>query len=250
MRAGWIGVLLALGACFDGEELTAGLPCRNNGDCGGAQLCINFVCGEEDEPDQGGNPCELGGNVCVDANTLGVCDLDTQSTMAISCDDRCESSGYADAIGCRSTMGAKHDCYCDLSTLSCDSATQEDSCSGSILIECQTGRLEITDCAEECQESGQLGYCETVDDGTGTGTYVGQCTCGSGACSDGATFCQDDGNQAVCAGGVWQLQPCTDGLCQMSQCPGEYHSCPEDYDAQSLGCGYDGSSRTGCLCTI
>jgi hypothetical protein len=252
MRTAWIGLVLALGACFDGEELTEGLPCRNNGDCGGAQLCVNFLCGEPDGgggDDFGGNPCEIGGNVCVDANTLGVCDLDTQSTMSISCDERCESSGYAEAIGCRSTMGAKHDCYCDLSTLACDSATQDDSCTGNVLVECQINRIEITDCSEECQESGQLGQCETIYDDIAQ-VYNGQCTCVAGACNEGATFCQDDGNQAVCVSGVWQLQPCTDGLCHMSQCPDSYNYCPEDYDAQSLGCGYDGNSRTGCLCTI
>ncbi len=251
-RIAWMGLVLALGACFDGEELTEGLPCRKNGDCGGAQLCIDFICGEpsgEGGDEFGGNPCELGGNVCVDENTLGICDLGTQGTMEISCDERCESSGYSSSIGCRNTMGAKHDCYCDLATLSCDTATFEPSCSGSVLTECDDGELDVTDCEKMCQESGQAGFCEQLYDSV-TGEYSYQCTCSAGSCSEGATFCQDGQTQALCVSGVWQLQPCTDGLCHMSQCPGDFSSCPEDYQAQSLGCGYDGSGNTGCRCTI
>ena len=31
--------------CFDGEEATAGLPCRNDGDCAGGLSCELGVCG-------------------------------------------------------------------------------------------------------------------------------------------------------------------------------------------------------------
>lgn len=251
MRTVWLGVLLALGACFDGEELTEGLPCRNNGDCGGAQLCVNYICGEPESGDEfGGNPCELGGNVCVDENTLGICDLGTQQTMSISCDERCESSGYSSAVGCRTARTGMHDCYCDLATLSCDEATQTDSCNGSVLVECNDGRLDTTDCEEMCQESALNGNCEQTGTDPNTGAYIYECVCVTGACYDGATFCQDGNTQALCVSGVWQLQPCTDGLCHMSQCPDEFSGCPEGYHAQSLGCGYDGAGNTGCRCTM
>lgn len=245
LRRSLAALALLVGACFDGEELTEGLPCVQNSNCGGQQLCINGFCGgEEEEIEQGGNPCEIGGNVCLDGNTLGVCDLDTMSTMAISCDDRCESSGYSSSIGCRTTMGAKHDCYCDLSTLACDSAIDGDSCPGSSLVECVTNRIEVTDCDEVCQESGQIGSCSSPD-------YENyECTCSPGACSEGATFCQDDTTEARCVSGVWQLQPCSDAACQQTQCPSEYSYCPEGYVAQTLGCGYDGNGNMACRCTI
>jgi hypothetical protein len=240
MRNGlWVALALFLGACFDGEDLTEGLPCVQNSNCGGSQLCINGFCGGE-EIQQGGDPCEVGGNVCVDGNTLGVCNLSDMSTMEVSCDASCEGSGFSTSLGCRSSTGSKHQCYCDQASAQCT----ETLCSGNVLLECNGGDIDVTDCREMCQASGQTGSCQ--QDGT---TLVFSCVCAPGTCYDGDTFCQDDNTEIRCVGGVWQPQACSDASCHGLQCPSEF-SCPEGYQGQTLGCGYDGTnSRSGCRCT-
>jgi hypothetical protein len=256
MRSGALAFAFALGGCFDGEELTRGKACEQNSHCGGSLLCQTGFCGGADEggdddgddDDGGGNPCELGGNVCVDDETLGVCDLSDGSTMQVSCEERCTSSGYARAAGCATAMGPKHDCYCDYGTLACDAGTAP-TCVGNSVVSCVAGRIEVTDCDELCQETGQIGSCSNYYDDV-TQMYVYECVCSSGACSEGATFCQDDTTEARCVSGVWQLQPCSDTLCHQTQCPSDYNYCPEGYQAESLGCGYDGSGNSGCRCTM
>jgi len=242
LRRSLLALALLVGACFDGEEPTEGLPCVQNSNCGGQLLCINGFCGGE-EILVGGDPCEIGGNVCVDANTLGVCNLADQSTTMVACDESCEGSGYSSSIGCRTSTGSKHQCYCDQATADCDVAAGP-TCSGAVLLECNGGELDVTDCREMCQATGQLGSCDVyAADGPA-------CVCSSGSCSEGETFCQDDLTEVRCVGGVWQPQPCSDAACHQLQCPSDYSSCPDDYQAQSLGCGYDSSnSRTGCRCT-
>jgi hypothetical protein len=242
---------LAVAACFDGAELTRDLPCTKHTHCGGQDLCINGTCqnpdtagGDDDGGDDGsgGDPCATGGNVCLDANTLGVCDLDTQMTMPISCDERC---GTLDAIGCRSAMGPQHDCYCDQATAACND-TDVPTCNGTVRVACSGGQLDLTDCDEVCQETGQVGSCNQYGGASGNEAV---CECSTGSCYDGASFCQDDDTAARCMSGVWQLTPCTDAACQELQCPESYNTCPENYQAQTLGCGYT-NSDLGCLCTI
>jgi hypothetical protein len=251
MRIGLRGCVAALalmaGACFDGEELTEGLMCLQNSHCGGQQLCINGICGEpeaEDEDDTGvdtqGNvdPCASAGNVCVDGNTLGVCNFSDMTTTEVSCDETCESSGFSQSLGCRSSTGSKYQCYCDQLTTQCTDTT----CSGAVLLECATSEIEATDCREMCQGIGQAGSCTSNYD---TGAY--ECVCSPGTCYDGETFCQDDDTEIRCVGGVWQPQSCSDAACHMAQCPYE-GACAADYQAQTLGCGFNGSGN-GCRCT-
>lgn len=233
---------LALGACFDGEELTEGLPCQQNSHCGGQLLCVNGICGEPEGNDEddtlGGDPCAVGGNVCLDGNTLGVCNLSDNSTTQVSCDDSCEGSGYARSLGCRSSTGSKHQCYCDQLTTQCTETT----CNGPVLLECVGSEIEATDCRQLCQQTGQVGSCQSNYQ---TGAL--ECFCSPGTCYEGETFCQSDDVEVRCVGGVWQPQPCSDAACQMTQCPYD-GACVDGYQAQTLGCGFNGSSN-GCRCT-
>lgn len=246
---GTLGMALVVGGCFDGEELTEGRLCLKNTDCGGTLLCqldadgVPRCGGEEAMEPAGTDPCEAGGNTCVDSNTLGVCNLADNSTMEVSCDTSCEQSGYSRSLGCHASMGSKHQCYCDQS--SSTTTCTGNSCSGNVLLECDGTQVDAyTDCDEVCQATGQVGSCDIY------ATPVPACSCTSGACSEGATFCQDDNTEVRCIGGVWQPQSCSSAACQQAQCPVDYNSCPEGYTAESLGCGYDSNNANmGCRCT-
>jgi len=257
-------VLLPFG-CGNGHDPNETVACTQNSDCEGQQLCIDGTCSDEidtttdgnsgettTEADEGqsttdttdgGDPCELGGNVCLDDNTLGLCDVADQSTMAMSCDQQCESMGFSMAIGCSVAIEGKHQCYCDQASVTC----MESTCGGGLaLAECIGGVLSVRDCEQECQAKGLTGDCGYDD---ASASYFCNCS-GPYGCTEGATFCQDSLTEMHCVNGVWQPQACSDDACHAEQCMGEFSNCPEDYQARTLGCGYDSYyGDTGCLCT-
>jgi hypothetical protein len=257
-------------ACGDGDAPSKSEACTQNSDCEGQPLCIEGTCRDEiettsdgDEGDTttdpgsdstsdndggdttfGGDPCELGGNVCLDANTLGECNEADQSTTQVSCDAWCDSMGFSAALGCSVAMDAKHQCYCDQATASC---TESTCGGGNVLAECNEGVLAVRDCEGECQAKGLSGECGYDFENA---SYFCNCT-GSFGCVEGTTFCQDSLTEVRCVGGVWQQpQLCSDEACHMEVCLDTPSSCPQDYQAQTLGCGYDSFyGDTGCLCT-
>lgn len=258
--------------CGDGDAPTEGVACTHNSDCEGQQRCIDSTCRDEVETttdsdgaetaetaetttdsdgadtttgaDYGGDPCELGGNVCLDENTLGTCNVADQSTTPLSCDDACASMGFSTAIGCSVATEGKHQCYCDQASATCT----ESSCGGGLaLAECIGGMLSVTDCNQECQAQGLPGDCGYDQQ---SASYFCNCI-GPYLCTEGATFCQDPLTEMRCMNGVWQPQPCSDQACHMKVCLDEFQPpCPADYQAQTLGCWYDSYyGETGCLCT-
>jgi len=195
------------------------------------------------ETTAGGDPCELGGNVCLDENTLGVCNVADQSTMPVSCDDSCAAMGFSTAIGCNVATGEKHQCYCDQLTATC----KESFCGGgNVLAGCNGGVLNVRDCEQECQANGLFGECGYDQQ---TAAYFCNCT-GPFPCVEGSTFCQDSLSEMRCTAGVWEAQLCSDEACDAEQCVDEFSNCPAGYHPQTLGCGYDSFyGDTGCLCT-
>lgn len=226
----------------DGHETTTGD--HAGGTTSGSDAGGTTSGSDAGETATGGDPCELGGNVCLDENTLGVCNVADQSTMPVSCADTCMSMGFSNAIGCRVATEGVHQCYCDQATATCT----ESACGGgNVLAECTDGVLDPRDCEQECQAMGMSGECSYDQLNA---LYSCNCT-GASPCTENTTFCQDSMTQMRCANGVWQPQACTDEACDAEQCMAELSSCPPGYHAQTLGCGYDSFyGDTGCRCTV
>lgn len=266
-----VSVLLMPLGCGDRGDSTGAAACAQDTDCNGRGPCVDGTCrdevtttsadvgeppttdgadggqtsteGDGSETSGGGDPCQLGGNVCLDAATLGVCNTSDQSTTPVSCDASCASMGFSSAIGCSAATDGKHQCYCDQASASC----MESSCGGGkALVECVDGVINVTDCEQECESDGLPGDCGYDEV---TASYFCNCT-GPYLCTENATFCQDASTEMRCIEGAWQPRPCSDEECHAAQCADEFSECPADYEARSLGCGYDNAiGDTGCLCT-
>jgi len=261
-------VLLVLGliacGCRDADDANEAVACAHDSECDG-QVCVMGVCrdggattgsghdsavetstsdttatGDTAGTTVGADPC---GNVCLDDDTLGVCNVVDQSIMPVSCTQACAAMGFSSAIGCNVATSGSHQCYCDEASAGCT----ESACGGgNALAECLGGMLTVRECEQECEESqGSAGECayNQVE-----GFYF--CNCIAGSCVEGTTFCQDELTEMVCLGGSWQAQPCSDAVCHEEVCEVEFASCPPDYQARTLGCGYNSFyGDMGCRCT-
>jgi hypothetical protein len=261
-------VFLPLACADDGP--TENATCTQDSDCSDRQRCVEGTCRDDvetatgddtgptttgddagqtttgDDTGQtttGADACEQGGNVCLDENTLGMCNVADQSTTVVSCDDWCASMGFSAALGCNVATQDEHQCYCDQATATCTEST----CGGGLaLAECIGGMLDVRDCQGVCQADGLEGDCRYDDV---TASLFCDCA-GPFPCTENNTFCQDAQTEMFCTNGVWQPQPCSDEACHAETCLIEFADCPADYQARTLGCGYDSYyGDMGCLCT-
>lgn len=84
-------MLFASGRLYTGDG-TLGLPCNTDTECGGTQLCIEYVCG---------------GNIL--ACTEGFWE-------PIDCDTACLDAGYLGADSCGVGDGGQPTCFCNAAT--------------------------------------------------------------------------------------------------------------------------------------
>lgn len=242
---------LATSGCLYTGEGTLGLPCNTDSECGGTQLCIEYVCGGPviatgstgiatgdssgtvgDEAQSSGDDDEVrteclpSETECVGDGVLRECADGKLETFG--CEAHCGRA--SDHNGCNTNPAGTDECYCLNPKAACNDEGAL-RCDGNNIVECSNGFEEPYDCDTVCLDAGYAGAdsCGTGDSGEPT------CFCSSSACTHGASRCVDDHRAQDCIDGVWQsIYDCDEGLC------------PEG--TYSRGCTYFAGDTTACGC--
>lgn len=216
VRRWWLGLALGAGVtaggCFDGEELTDGLPCTEDSHCGGSLRCL------ADPAYPGTLSCQQVDSACPDTDASCDSSATTVSTTAGT------MSTTADSMS--TTVGST----CVSLGESC--ANGEVCCTGSCLddgtgtaLTCRQTCSYGTECAESCccTPLGATGY-NTCEDTSFCGP---EAACPSAGCASPGSLCSYD---ADCCGGRCLLNAVGSYSC--------FKTCTVPTDCASACCNY------------
>lgn len=240
--------MFTTGCLYTGDQ-TMGLPCNTDLECGGAQVCIEHVCGgpqgssgsegssgdsssdgttlPASDDDSVKESCTPDDSMCLDNDVLRLCDEDGKLST-IGCAGRCGEASRS--LGCFAQAPDGPTCYCEDARDTCSTEGELECLDGHDLSQCTDGWKQPLDCDRVCADAGYSGA-----DNCGAGEGNDVCFCNT-TCVESSIRCVDDHTAAQCFSGAWETYDCND-------------LCVQNGYSFSVGCifFYDGSGDS-CSC--